>query len=339
MFRAIRSRVFGGRRRPAPVLVSMVLAFSACGGASEPTTASTITPATVAVAPTTAAMPTTSVASGFPISVEAANGTVTLERRPQAIVSLSPTATEMLFAVGAGDLVIAVDEFSYYPAEAPVTDLSGYTPNIEAITGYAPDLVVVADDIDGVVGALSILGIPVLQLPAASDLDDVYTQIEQIGAVTGHLAEAAAVVASMTASIDALIAEAPRPTTAISFFHEIDATLYTASSASFIGQIYGLLGLTNIADAVDTDDSFGFPQLSEEYVLQADPDIIFLADAAYGESAQTVSARPGWSGLSAVRNGLVIPMDADIASRWGPRLVEFLEMIAAAVAQAAAVKP
>ncbi len=313
--------------RRLALTLAVVLTATACGvGGGETTQPAEPDPDV----PSSAAIST-----GFPITISASNGDVVLDAMPTAIVSLSPTATEMLFAIGAGSQVVAVDEFSYYPEEAPLTDLSGYTPNIEAIAGYAPDLVVVADDIDGVIGSLEGLGIPVLQLPAVANLDEVYTQIELVGLASGHSAEATALARAMATSIEDLVAATPRPETPLTFMHEVDANLYTASSASFIGQIYSLIGLVNIADAVDSVESFGFPQLSEEYVIQADPDIIFLADAAYGESAETVAARPGWSELTAVKNGLVIPIDADISSRWGPRLVDFFEVVSAAAALAA----
>lgn len=315
----------------------LLVALAACGGASSSTT----TPATTAGVPVTTAVPTTETtiaeAGPFPVTVAAANGSVTIATAPTAIVSLSPTGTEMLFAVGAGEQVVAVDEFSYYPAEAPVTDLSGFTPNIEAIADYEPDLVVVSDDLDGVVGALEGLGIAVLHLPAAQSMDDVYAQIETVGAATGHVAEAAELVATMQSEMNALITSMPGLAEPITFFHEIDNTLYTASSATFIGQVYAMLGLTNIADAVDTADSFGYPQLSAEYVIESDPDIIFLADGAYGESAETVAARPGWAELQAVIKGNIVAVDADVSSRWGPRIVDFVAVVVEAVTKAAAV--
>lgn len=315
----------------------LLVALAACGGASPSTT----TPATTTGVPVTTAVPTTETTVAedgpFPVTVAAANGSVTIATAPTAIVSLSPTGTEMLFAVGAGDQVVAVDEFSYYPEEAPVTDLSGFTPNIEAIADYGPDLVVVSDDLDGVVGALEGLGIAVLHLPAAQSMDDVYAQIETVGTATGHVAEAAELVAAMQSEMDALIASMPVLAEPITFFHEIDNTLYTASSATFIGQVYTMLGLTNIADAVDTADSFGYPQLSAEYVIESDPDIIFLADGAYGESAETVAARPGWADLQAVLKGNIVAVDADVSSRWGPRIVDFVAVVAEAVTSAAAV--
>ena len=246
---------------------------------------------------------------------------------PQRIVSISPTGTEMLFAIGAGDRVVAVDQFSYYPDEAPVTDLDGWNPNIEAIASYDPDLVVMHTS--GDVGAsLEALGIEVWAHDAPVAFEDVYAQIEQLGEVTGQADEAAALVADMRARIDELIAAAP-DASGISYYHELDNTLYTVTSSTFIGQVYSLFGLANVADPADADGSaWGYPQLSDEYLVDADPDLIFLADTlCCGQNAQTVAARPGWDQLSAVRTGRVVELNDDVVSRWGPRLVGFIAAI------------
>jgi iron complex transport system substrate-binding protein len=256
---------------------------------------------------------------------------------PKRIVSLSPTATEMLFAIGAGDQVVAVDSNSNYPAEAPKTDLSAYQPNIEAIAGYKPDLVVYSDDPGELKAGLDKLSIPVLHQPAATDLDDSYAQLGQLGQATGHADEAGQLAATMRAEIDK-IAAAARPERPLTYYHELDNNLYTATSKTFIGQLYDQLGMKNIADAADKDGS-GYPQLSAEYVIKADPDLIFLADTkCCGQSARTVAARDGWNELTAVRTGGVVELDDDVASRWGPRVVDFLKTVAAKVQTAEAVR-
>ena len=247
---------------------------------------------------------------------------------PKRIVSLSPTATEMLFAIGAGGQVAAVDSNSNYPKEAPKTDLSAYQPNLEAIAGYKPDLVVYSDDPGELAAGLSKLAIPALAEPAAKTLDDTYAQIGQLGRATGHVAEAAKLTATMKAQIAKIVA-AGRPERHLTYYHELDKNLYSATSRTFIGQLYGLLGMENIADAADKDKS-GYPQLSAEYVVKADPDLIFLADTkCCAQSARTVAARDGWDRLTAVKSGGVVELDDDIASRWGPRVVDFLKTIAA----------
>ncbi|MBT3246452.1 MAG: ABC transporter substrate-binding protein [Actinobacteria bacterium] len=254
--------------------------------------------------------------------------TTTVPDGPAAIISLSPTATEILFAIGAGDQVIAVDNMSSYPADAPVSELSGFTPNVEAIAGYEPDLVVISYDPGDLVEGLEALEIPTVMQWAANSIDDTYSQTTELGQLTGHATEAAAVNASIR---DGLAAFAGDPVgSGMTYFHEIDNTLYSATSTTFVGQLYALLGLENIADPAD-EAGFGWPQLSAEFILESDPDIIFLADAAWGESAETVAARPGWDVLTAVMDGHVVPVDQDTSGRWGPRVVDFIESVKAAI--------
>jgi iron complex transport system substrate-binding protein len=266
--------------------------------------------------------------AGFPVTLESPAGKVELQQRPARVVSLSPTATEMLFAIGAGGQVVAADDYSNYPPSAPKTELSALQPNVEAIAGYRPDLVVFATDPGDLAASLRKLGIPALALPAATRLDDTYAQIQQLGKATGHAAEAEGLVAAMRVEIQQIVSSArlERPLT---YYHELDKSLFTATSKTFIGQLYAQLGLENIADEADKDGS-GYPQLSAEYVVRADPDVIFLADTkCCGQSAKTVAARDGWDQIRAVRDGAVVELDDDVASRWGPRVVDFLRTVAA----------
>ncbi len=249
---------------------------------------------------------------------------------PRRIVSLSPTATESLFAIGAGAQVVAVDDQSDYPKTAPRTKLSGFTPNVEAIATYKPDLVVVASDSGGVVDGLKKLKIPVLVQPAARNLNEAYAQIKRLGTVTGHAGAAARLVAGMKARIARTLAAAPKRRS-LSVYHELTPDLYSATSKTFIGRIYGLFGLKNIADAADSTAS-GYPQLSAEYILAANPSVIVLADGrCCGQSASTVAARPGWRNIAAVRDGAIVRVDDSVASRWGPRVVDFVRAVAAAM--------
>ena len=269
-------------------------------------------------------------AAEYPITIEAANGQVTIDQRPTKIVSLSPTATENLFAIGAGDQVIAVDDQSNYPAQAPSTDLSGIEPNIEAIAAMDADLVVLQFDVGGTtVAALAEVGIPSLVQPAAVDLDDAIAQIEQLGAATDNLADAVAVVAAMRTGIDRIVDDTDAG--GASYYHELGPDLYSATSATFAGELYAMLGLVNIADGADPD-GFGYPQLSPEHIVAENPDLVFLADTkCCGESAVTVAARPGWGAMTAIQTGSIVELDDDIASRWGPRVVDFVEAIASAI--------
>ena len=294
--------------------VGLIALLAACGGAASPSA----TPQT----------------ARFPVTVTSSGGTtVKLTKQPQRIVSLSPTATEMLFAINAGSQVVAVDDQSNFPSNAPMTKLSGYTPNIEAIAGYAPDLVVASEDLGSLVHGMQSLSIPILLEPAAKNLDDTYAQILQLGQLTGHSADADVVVKTMKRDVFALTSMVGQPKRQLTVYHELDNTFYSVTSKTFIGQIYKVLGLRNIADDAKAAAN-DYPQLSQEYIVSSNPDLIVLADTkCCNQNLRTVAARPGWSGIAAVRSGAVINVDDDIASRWGPRVIDFMQAIAPRIEQ------
>jgi iron complex transport system substrate-binding protein len=266
--------------------------------------------------------------TAFPITLKASNGTVTLAAKPVRIVSLSPTATEDLFAIGAGKQVVAVDSQSNYPANAPITKLSAYTPNAEAVAKYKPDLVVASYDANGLVAALGKLKIPVLLEPTAPSLAGAYAQILELGTATGQTTGAAKTVARIKQQIAAVVASVPKSAKGLTVYEELSPDYYSATSKSFAGQTLKLLGLKNIADAADKSGS-GYPKLSAEYIVAADPKLIVLADTkCCAQTAAKVKARPGWSTISAVQNGGVVGVDDDVASRWGPRIVDFMRAVA-----------
>ena len=304
-------------------LTALLLTAAACGDDSTSTSTDSVQQVDTTAAETTVA----------PVADTTADTTAAGEL-PVAIISLSPTHTEMLFAIGAADQIIAVDDQSNFPPEAldKPHELSGFEPNIEAIAALKPDLVVMADDGVDLTGQLGKLGIPVWSGPAPATFDDVYAQIEQLGAATGHIGEAAELVGQMQTDIEAAIAAAPVLAEPASFYHELDPTLYSVTSNTFIGQVYGLFGLVNLADGVEEGNDY--PQLNAEFIIQANPDLIFLADSkCCGESPETVAARDGWSATNAVINGNVIAVDDDIASRWGPRLVECIKAVSTALSK------
>ncbi|MDQ2649459.1 MAG: ABC transporter substrate-binding protein [Actinomycetota bacterium] len=254
-----------------------------------------------------------------------------VEDAPERIVSMSASSTEMLFAIGAGEQVVAADQQSNFPPEAPTTDLSAYEPNLEAIATYEPDLVIVSSD--ELEEGLVALGIDVYVAPAAEELEDVYEQLEELGELTGHADEAAGVVEDIQDDLAELVEEVPERDEPLTYFHELDDMLYSVTSDTFIGALYELAGLENVADAADADgQSGGYPQLSAEFLIEADPDLIFLADTkCCAQDAATVGARPGFAVLSAVTNGRVIALDDDVASRWGPRIVDLFRLIVESV--------
>lgn len=267
--------------------------------------------------------------ASYPVTV----GKLVLSARPERIVSLSPTSTEMLFAIGAGPQVTAVDDQSNYPDDAPQTDLSGFKPSAEAIAAKNPDLVVLSNDIDKIVSRLEQLKIPVFLTPAATTMDDTYREITELGTLTGHLPEAEALHQQMAAEIDKIVTGVPARAKPLSYYFELGPELYTLTSKTYVGSIFSMFGMTNVADPSDADGSkSGYPQVTAEVLVKANPETVFLADTrCCRQSVQTVSARPGWRGITAVRTGSIFPMNDDIASRWGPRTVDLVQAVADAL--------
>jgi iron complex transport system substrate-binding protein len=296
-------------RRRAVLILAVAMGLGGCGGPTSPS-----------------AGPSPSA------DVRYTAGGLTLDKRPEKIVSLSPTATETLFAIGAGSQVTAVDDQSNYPPEAPRTDLSGFKPNAEAIAAKQPDLVVIANDIDKIKAQLTTLKIPVYLAAAATSLPEAYQQFTDLGALTGHRAEAEALAGKTKDEIGKLVAGVPsHPRT--KYYYELDPTLYTVTSKTFVGSLFSMFGLNNIADPADADGAKGgYPQLGPEALVNANPDMVFLADTrCCKQSLATVKARPGWANVAAVRAGRVIGLDDDVASRWGPRIVDLVRAIADAL--------
>lgn len=281
------------------------------------------------------ASPAQAAATKYPITVKFGGYTTTIAKKPTKIISLSPSATEILYAVGAGSQILAVDNLSNYPANAPVSEISAFEPSVEAILAKKPDLVLLSIDstkAPQIRNALVKLGIPVLMEKAPATLKDVYAENTLLARVTDRQAGAVKLNASMAKSIKDILAKAKK-SLKIRIFHELDDTYYSVTSNTFIGKVYKDFGAVNIADAAAGADNSGYPQLSAEYLLKSDPQVIFLADAQYGVTADSVSKRAGWSQISAVKNKKIVELPADIPSRWGPRLVDFYKLIGASLAK------
>jgi iron complex transport system substrate-binding protein len=281
------------------------------------------------------ASPAQAAATKYPITVKFGGYTTTIAKKPTKIISLSPSATEILYAVGAGSQILAVDNLSNYPANAPVSEISAFEPSVEAILAKKPDLVLLSIDstkAPQIRNALVKLGIPVLMEKAPATLKDVYAENTLLARVTDRQAGAVKLNASMAKSINEILAKAKK-SSKIRIFHELDDTYYSVTSNTFIGKVYKDFGAVNIADAAAGADNSGYPQLSAEYLLKSDPQVIFLADAQYGVTADSVSKRAGWSQISAVKNKKIVELPADIPSRWGPRLVDFYKLIGASLAK------
>ena len=329
-------------RRLVLLMGAVALVVSACAasdGASAETSASTL--ATTTTAPptttTTTTLPptttTTTAESEFPVTIVAENGEVTIPARPARIVSISPTSTEVLFAIGAGDQVVAVDSLSNFPAGAPVTDLSGFSPNVEAIAAFDPDLVFLSFDPDGgLIPALEAIGVPAILHSGAFDVESAYGQWLQVGAATGHADGAMALVDETRQRIDDAYASLGGGAEGLSYYWELDQTFFSVTSATFVGDLLSGTSMDNIADPAD-EAGFGYPQLTAEYIIGSDPDLIYLADTlCCGQTVDTVAERPGWDAMTAVQDGQVIELNDDVASRWGPRIADLVEQIAEAIA-------
>jgi len=265
------------------------------------------------------------------IALACAPTTSAMASTPQRIISLSPSGTEDLFAIGAGKQVVAVDSLSNFPKSAPLSKLDAFSPNVEAIAKYKPDLVILqssATKASAVKAALEKLRIKVFFEVTPTDVNGAYAEISALGTATGKSAEATALITSMKAAIAKAISTGKRksPTP---IFHEVDSTLYSATSKTFIGHVYSDFNTTNIADAADTADSYGYPQLTNEYILKANPAVIFVGD---GESVKKISSRPGWKSIKAVSKKQIITLPDDIPSRWGPRLVDFYQFVSRTLA-------
>lgn len=283
------------------LLLALTLVVGACGDDSAATT----------TAPPDA---------GFPVVVRG----VTLDDRPERIVSGSATHTEILFALGAGDRVVAVDMFSNYPAAATsLPAFDSFNASVEAIAEFEPDLVILSFDPGDVVDGLTALGIPVILFapPGPANLDDVYEEWRDVGAAVGMADVAEILVEDARYEIADIVAQVPTYVRPFTYYHELDPTYFSIGSDTFLGSIYGMLTMVSIAD----EAGGGFPQLSAEFIIDADPDFIFLAG---GETADDVAARPGWSEMTAVESGRIVELDLDLASRWGPRIVGLVASIA-----------
>lgn len=309
------------RRLPVIALTAALsIAAAGCGSAASP-------------GPHASSAHAGAPASGgaFPVTIKAANGTVHIASRPTAIISLTPSGTEMLYAIGAGPQVKAVDNDSDYPRGVPKTQLSGVTPNVEAIVAYKPDLVVITYDASTLTKRLAAFGVPVLELPAPTNLGGVYSEYDQLGLATGHEPQARTEVARLRAQLSKIIAAVPHHAKPLTYYYELDQTYFSVTSDTFIGKLLALLGMKSIADAAK-GAADGYPQLSAEYILRANPGYIILADTiCCHQDAATVGARPGWAILTAVKDSHVIALNDSIASRWGPRIVILLKTVLAAI--------
>lgn len=241
--------------------------------------------------------------------------TVTLEAPATRVVSLLPSHTSTVLALGAEDVLVAVDDFSNLPADLDLPRAgNAFTPNLEVIVGFTPDLVLV-DQYSGIHVALEDLGIAAYA-GFAEDLDGVMRSIADLGVLLDAQAEAVEVTVTILADLE-YFAELTEGRELVTVYAEADSSLYAAGPASWLGQLIAAAGGVSIVPP----EAGVFPQLSAEFIVEADPDVIILLDAPWGESLETLRERPGWSGLTAVQEGRVVEVtqeEADMLSQAGP---------------------
>jgi iron complex transport system substrate-binding protein len=300
--------------------------LAACGPAQM------ATPVAIATEPPATAIPS---ATPFPPihMTDDLNRTVALTGPAQRVVSLAPSNTEILFAIGAGAQVIGRDETSDYPAQAlSLPTIGGYGGfNLEAIVALHPDLVLAQGggfNSPELVSALEKLGLTVYVLPNPSTLEDMYANLETVARLTAHEPETATLVESLKGRVAAVDAKILPISYGPTVYYELDATdptkPYTAGPGSFIDLLITRAGGINIGAGLQGQ----WAQISLEQLVLANPAIILLGDAAYGETPGKVSQRPGWETLAAIQSGQVFPFDDNLVSRPGPRLVDGLEALA-----------
>ena len=256
---------------------------------------------------------------------------IKLDGPAQRVLSMAPSNTEILFAIGAGSQVVGRDSLSDYPAEAAdITDIGSTFEalNTEAIVSLKPDLVLAAEiNTPEQVKQLEDLGLTVYYLKNPVTLEEMYDNLAIVAQLTGHEDEAAALVESLKARVAAVDEKIAPLSSRPGVFYELDATdpakPYTAGKGTFITLLIDRAGGYNIASDIE-----GYPQFSLEQVVTADPAFIILGDARYGITPESIAQRPGWENLSAVKNGNILPFNDDLASRPGPRLVDALEELA-----------
>ncbi len=266
---------------------------------------------------------------------------------PQCVVSLSPTATETLFAIGAGHQVQAVDKDSNFPTKGlPSKRIDSLNPSVEAVIGICkststhpstkPDLVVISYDANQIKEKLTAVGIKVVEQDAPSNLSGALAQIRQLGSLTGHVASADALATSIKTTIAKDVASIPsHKGKTLTGYYELDPTFYSLTSSTFVGSLLKSLGVVNIADAKNTTADAGYPQLSSEYIVSANPKIIFLADTVCCKATQSsLAKRPGFASIAAVADHDVVGLNDDVASRWGPRLGLLMNQLTTAVKEA-----
>lgn len=295
-------------KRPARALVATLLAIALLPLASANPSAATPRSAPASAPP-------------FPVKVTSGDGNVSIPARPTRILSLSASATQMLYEIGAGKQVVGVDKYSTWPANAPRTKFTGYETSAEDYLYLHPDLVIFAFSEGSLIKQLKLLGVPALLLPPATSFSGVYGQINELGLATGHKTAAARLDASLAQFLASSKEKAGAPARGQTYYIEVSPDYYTATSKTFIGAEFSLFGMRNVADAASHGTAY--PQISAEYLLKTNPDYVFLADTVCCHATPANFAkRPAFSLLKAVKLHRVYGVNDSVASQWGPHTIE-----------------
>ena len=296
------------------LLAVLLFVASACGAAAP-----TSTPHPTATA--------SAAAAGFPATLtDFQNRPVTVPRRPERIVSIGPSITEFLFALGAGPRVVGVDDFSDEPAAAAQLEkVGGIKVNFEKVVSLKPDLVLSVKFSDGTIEKLAGAGLIVLIVDPQT-AGDVARTASLLGRAVGSDGDAMA--RDIQKRVDAVRAKTASATAKPRIYHEIDASdptkIFTVGPGSYIHDLIEIAGGVNIAAKAAS----AYPQLSAEEILRSDPEIIVLAAADYSAKPDQVAARAGWSAISAVKNKRIVTIAPNLINRPGPRVGEAAEAYA-----------
>ena len=249
----------------------------------------------------------------------------TQENNEMKIISLSTTHTEIIQSLEAENTLVGVDAFS--EVDFPVEIIDAYTVTAEELVPLNPDIVIIAFDFNGIVEGLKAQEINYVLLPPAKNLDDVYAQISTIGDIVNKKNEASSTIRDMKLEINRIINNSNYQD--VNVYHEIGYSygIYSVNSESLIGEIYNLLGVTNIANSEEDPYGSGYPALTEEMVIESDPDFIVVGHSDYLN--KDLSIRDGWGDISAVQNSRVVFLDDTLASNWGTTTLQLIEVLAA----------
>jgi|GEM_PF-1461022 len=274
----------------------------------------------------------------FPVTISSGGYKDTVPTRPTRILCLSASSTQMLYAIGAGKQVVAVDKYSAYPKNAPRTSFTGYETSAEDYLPYHPNLVILAFNENNMVQQLNVLHIPVLVMPAANTIRSADIQMLQLGLATGHYLAAKKQVNKLATTLHQISHRVGNKGQGLTYFIELSPSLYTATSSTFIGSVFSLFKMKNIAGQVKYNSNY--PQINSSFLLKSNPDIVILADTVCcGQTPKSFASRPGYSVLQAVKNHNVYGVNDSVASEWGPHtLVVMAQYLAQVLIHRAAVK-